>query len=153
MDQFEEMGLEEKKYIVFQLHDEEFAIPVSQVSGIEKLHKITRVPGASTEVKGVINLRGIITPVIDLKVCLDLPVTDFTDATRVIIVTINNSEVGLLVDEANDVLDINLDKVEPSPEVVGIKEVEYVDGVYSINKRLLLLLNLEKILNVSNGEM
>lgn len=151
MDQFEEMDVDvkEKKYIVFQLHDEEFAIPVSQVSGIEKLQKITRVPGAASEVKGVINLRGVITPVIDLKICLDLPLSDFTDATRVIIVTMNNSEIGLLVDEANDVVDINLEKLEPSPEVVGVKEVEYVDGVYSIDKRLLLLLNLDKVLNVS----
>lgn len=149
MDQFEEMGSEEKKYIVFQLHNEEFAIPVSQVSGIEKLLKITRVPGASSEVKGVINLRGVITPVIDLKICLELPVSEFTDATRVIIVNIHNSEVGLLVDEANDVLDIDLDNLEPSPEVVGVKQVEYIDGVYSIDKRLLLLLNLEKVLKVS----
>lgn len=151
MEQFEEMGLEEKKYIVFQLYNEEFAVPVSQVRGIEKLHKITRVPGAAPEVKGVINLRGIITPVIDLKICLDLPLTDptdFTDSTRVIIVTINNSDVGLLVDEANDVLDIDLENIEPSPEVVGGKEVEYVDGVYSIDKRLLLLLNLDKVLDV-----
>ena len=151
MERFEDMDLEERKYIVFQLHDEEFAIPVSQVRGIEKLQKITRVPGASPEVKGVINLRGIITPVIDLKISLDLPTKEFTEATRVIIVTIDNSEVGLLVDEANDVLDIDFSRIEPSPEVVGGKEVEYVDGVYSIDKRLLLLLNLNKVLSVAQA--
>ena len=148
MNEFEEMDFEKKKYIVFQLHDEEFAIPVSQVQGLEKLLKITRVPGAAPEVKGVINLRGVITPVIDLKICLDLPVSEFTESTRIILVNVNNAEVGLLVDDASDVLDINMKNIEPSPDVIGGKEVAYVDGVYSIDKRLLLLLNLNRALNV-----
>ncbi|MCA0148613.1 chemotaxis protein CheW [Rossellomorea vietnamensis] len=139
-------AVEDLKLIVFQLVDKEYAIPVHQVRSIEKLEHITRVPRTASYVKGVINLRGVVTPIIDLRSRFDLPVSEPTDSTRVIIAGLEDKEVGLIVDAANDVLDVARESIEPSPEVVGVVEAEYIGGVVKQNKRLLIILHLDKIL-------
>ncbi|WP_080846428.1 chemotaxis protein CheW [Cytobacillus gottheilii] len=136
------------KLIVFQLKEKEYAIPVSQVLSIEKVEHITRVPGTANYVKGVINLRGIVTPIINLRSRFDLEEETYNDHTRVIIVALHDMEVGLIVDSANDVIDISEDSIEPSPEIVGNVEADYVLGVTKIEKRLLILIDLEKVLHV-----
>lgn len=137
----------EQKVIVFQLKDEEYGIPVQQVRSIEKVQHITRVPRSAPFVKGVINLRGVVTPIIDLRVRFEIEQSEFQDSTRVIIVSANDMEVGLIVDAANDVIDISVDAIEPPPEVVGVVQSEYISGVAKLDKRLLILLNLDKVLN------
>jgi purine-binding chemotaxis protein CheW len=135
------------KVIVFQLLEKEYAIPVNQVRSIEKVQHITRVPKAAPFVKGVINLRGVVTPVIDLRSRFSLPEEAHSDDTRVIIAGNGDMEVGLVVDAANDVLDIPAESIESQPEVVGNVETDYISGVAKIDKRLLVLLNLEEVLN------
>ena len=135
------------KVIVFQLADKEYAIPVSHVQGIEKLIHITRVPKTPQFVKGVINLRGVVTPIIDLRERFNLPVSGDEETARIIIVMLENMEVGFVVDSANDVLDIALESIEQQPEVVGSLEEEFISGVAKLDKRLLILLHLDRILN------
>ena len=135
------------KVIVFQLADKEYAIPVSHVQGIEKLMHITRVPKTPHFVKGVINLRGIVTPIIDLRERFNLPISSDEETARIIIVMLENMEVGFVVDSANDVLDIAVDSIEQQPEVVGSLEEEFISGVAKLDKRLLILLHLDRILN------
>ncbi|MGG3451313.1 MULTISPECIES: chemotaxis protein CheW [Bacillaceae] len=133
------------KVIAFQLVDKEYALPVHQVYSIEKLMHITRVPGTVPFVKGVINLRGVVTPIIDLRSRFGLVDEKYDDTTRIIIAALDDMEVGLIVDGANDVLDIPLDAIEPQPEVVGSMGDEYITGVAKLEKRLLIMLSLEKI--------
>lgn len=140
------IGLSDVKVIVFQLKEKEYAIPVSQVTAIEKVLHITRVPNAVRYVKGVINLRGVVTPIIDLRARFDIEEEPYNEGTRIIIVSLDDLEVGLVVDAANDVLDIPNENIEPQPEVVGTEEAEFITGVAKLDKRLLILLDLEKIL-------
>lgn len=135
------------KVIVFQLADKEYAIPVSYVRGIEKLVHITRVPKTPHFVKGVINLRGVVTPIIDLRERFGLVASENIESTRIIIISLEDMEVGFVVDSANDVLDIAANSIEPQPEVVGSFEEEFISGVAKLDKRLLILLHLEKVLN------
>lgn len=137
----------ELKVIVFQLQDEEYGVPVEQVRSIEKVLHITRVPRTESFVKGVINLRGVVTPIIDLRKRFGLAEEDYTENTRIIIVVLEDMEVGLIVDAANDVIDISINSIEPPPDVVGAIEVEYINGIAKLDKRLLILLDLEKVLN------
>ncbi|WLR52358.1 chemotaxis protein CheW [Bacillus tianshenii] len=139
--------LNDLKVIVFQLKDEEYGIPVQQVRSIERMQYITRVPRVAKFVKGVINLRGVVTPIIDLRNRFGLEAIDYNDSTRIIIVGVGDMEVGLIVDAANDVIDIPEGTIEPPPEVVGSVEAEYLNGVAKVEKRLLILLNLDKVLN------
>lgn len=139
--------LNEQKAIVFQLQDKEYGIIVNNVKSIEKISHITRVPGTFDYIKGVINLRGVVTPIIDLRKRLDIPEKEFTEQTRVIIAIQNEMEVGLIVDSANDVVDFSENDVEPAPNVVGQVDVEYIQGVVKLDKRLIMLLDLGKVLS------
>lgn len=139
------------KVIVFQLADKEYAIPVSNVQGIEKVMHITRVPKTEKFVKGVINLRGVVTPIIDLRERFGLPPSEHKDSTRIIIVNLEDMEVGFVVDSANDVIDIPTASIEQQPEVVGSVEEEFIQGVSKVDNRLLILLHLEKVLNESKS--
>jgi purine-binding chemotaxis protein CheW len=137
----------ELKIIVFQLKEKEYAIPVEQVRSIEKIQHITRVPGTVPYIKGVINLRGVVTPIVDLRIRFGLDQIDYHDHTRIIIAALEDIEVGLIVDAANDVMDIKVEAIEPPPEIVSGTEADYINGVVKIGKRLLILLDLEKVLN------
>ena len=139
------------KVVVFQLADNEYVVPVSQVQGIEKMMDITRVPNTPAHVMGVVNLRGVVTPIIDLKRLLGLEQSEITEATRIIIISSEDINVGLIVDSANDVLDIPLEAIEPQPEVIGGVEQDFIAGVTKIEKRLLILLHLNLIL-LKNGK-
>ncbi|WP_066173077.1 chemotaxis protein CheW [Bacillus marinisedimentorum] len=135
------------KVIVFQLKDEEYGVPVQQVLSIERMQHITRVPSTPEFVKGVINLRGVVTPIIDLRSRFDLEETEYGESTRIIIVTVGEMEVGLIVDAANDVIDIDGGQLEPPPQVIGAVEADYIKGVARLEKRLLVILNLDKVFN------
>lgn len=141
-----ETTVKEMKLIVFKLNGKDYALPVQSVYGIERVQQITRVPGTAPFIKGVINLRGIVTPVIDLRKRFDMEERPYTDETRIIIVAHKNMEVGLIVDAANDVVDIAEDSIESSPEVGEYEEDEYIKGVVKLEKRLLILIDLEKVL-------
>lgn len=139
---------EELKVIVFTLANEEYGIEVDKVKTIERMTPITRVPKTPPFVKGVMNLRGVVVPVIDLRGRFGLPETEPTDNSRIIIVAANDLEVGFIVDSANDVLDVMSDSIENPPEVVGGVKAKYLSGVAKIgDNRLLILLHLAEVLN------
>lgn len=139
--------VENVKLIVFQLLGKEYAIPVHQVRSIEKVQHITRVPRTESFIKGVINLRGVVLPIIDLQKRFGIGKILISETTRIIIAVLDEMEVGLLVDAANDVLDITEEMIEPQPEVVDTIKEEYISGVAKIDKRLLILINLEQVLS------
>ncbi|MUV39939.1 Chemotaxis protein [Lentibacillus sp. JNUCC-1] len=144
----EEMGF--RKSIVFQLGNDYYTLPVEQIGLIERMQPITRVPGTAAFVKGVINLRGVVTPVIDLRERFGIEPKAADDATRIIIVHWDEMEVGLLVDKASDVMDIPEADIEPPPELVGTVDIDYIEGVAKVDSRLLILLDLSKVLTKDN---
>ena len=137
-----------QKVIVFELVDKEYAIPVEHVMSIEKVSAITRVPGVEPFVMGVINLKGTITPIIDLRMRFGLEQKEDDESSRIIIITFNEFEVGLIVDSARDVIEFPADLIEPQPKVIGMQEIDFINGVVKVDKRLLILLKLELILQV-----
>lgn len=140
----------EIKVIVFKLGQEEYGIEVDKVQTIERMMPITRVPKTLKFVKGVINLRGVVIPVIDLRGRFGIAEAEHTDQTRIIIVSANELEVGFIVDSANDVIDLNTDIIDSPPDVVGGIKAKYLQGVARISEqRLLVMLNLSEVLNRS----
>ena|SRR5690625_2668128 len=135
-----------RKVIVFELNNEEYAISVEQVGSIEMMQPITRVPQTANFIKGVINLRGIVIPVIDLRTRFGIEEIEPGEQTRIIIFYLDDIEVGLIVDVANDIVDIPENIIEAPPEVVGTVHVDYIEGVAKLDDRLLILLNLQKVL-------
>lgn len=142
----EKVQQNEMKVIIFELMDMEYAIAVDVVQGIERAISITRVPKTPSYVKGVINLRGVVTPVVDLRERFGLEPREINEGTRIIIVSLEDYDVGLIVDGANDVLDLPIGSIEPQPEVVGAVELDFIAGVAKLDNRLFVLLELEKVL-------
>ncbi len=140
------MPKELKQFVIFKLGDEEYGVNILQVKTIERLMEITRVPKAPDFVEGVINLRGEVVPVIDLRKRFELPERTNTDNTRIIIVSIEGITVGMIVDSATEVLQISEESIDPAPSIIGSIDSDYIDGVGKIDGRLLILLNLKKVL-------
>jgi purine-binding chemotaxis protein CheW len=137
--------VDEQQLVVFQLGSEEYGVSILQVQEIKRLTDITRVPHAPSYVKGVINLRGSVLPVIDLKARLNLTNQGYTEDTRIIIVKMEESSVGIIVDAVSEVLRLPAEQIEPSPACVGTVEAEYICGVGKTNGRLVILLSMESV--------
>lgn len=136
----------ERKVVVFKLQDEDYGVDVAQVTSIERIIQITRVANVPDFVRGVINLRGIITPVIDLRKRFGLSDAIDDDATRIIIVQVDDVQVGLIVDAVRDVMDIPVDAVEEPPSGLGEVDARYIAGVAKLDDHLLVLLHLDQVL-------
>src|SRR3989442_7906343 len=143
----EPMGMsEEQQLVVCQLAAELYGLEIWRVHEIIRLQSITRVQRAPAFVEGVINLRGKVIPVVDLRRRFGLPTADHTRASRIVVVEIGDQVVGIIVDSVSEVLRINTSTVEPpSPVVAGI-DSEYLHGIAKLSDRLVILLDLDRIL-------
>lgn len=140
------------KVIVFQLKNQQYGVDIQQIRSIERLQNITTIPNTSDFIKGVINLRGEVIAIIDLRERLNIDQVDITDNTRVLIVSVDQVQIGLIVDAATDVLDIDPTSIDPSPEIVGDIDVTFVKGVAKLEDKLLILLDLARVLNFNELE-
>lgn len=139
---------ESRQLVIFKLADEEYGVDILQAKEIEKLEQeITRVPKSPGFVEGVINLRGEIVPIVDLRKRFGLAVRPVCLDTRVIIVEINNSQIGMVVDSVVEVVRINVADILQAPEITKTVDSYFINGVAKINDRLIVLLNLERTLS------
>lgn len=139
---------ESRQLVIFKLADEEYGVDILQAKEIEKLEQeITRVPKSPVFVEGVINLRGEIVPIVDLRKRFGLAVRPVCLDTRVIIVEINNSQIGMVVDSVVEVVRINVADILQAPEITKTVDSYFINGVAKINDRLIVLLNLERTLS------
>ena len=143
-----EYNLNEIKLVVFKLASEFYAVDILKVKEIKLMTNITRVPHSPDYYKGVINLRGSVFPVIDLKKRLNLPDNEYTDETRIIMVRIEDTFVGIIVDSVVEVTTVDEKVIEPIQ--TGNSEVnnKYLSGVAKHNEELLILLNIEAIAEI-----
>lgn len=132
--------------VTFKVGKEEFSVDILKVQEIIRMPDITRVPNAPGFVEGVINLRGKVIPIIDLRRRFGLPVTDKGAEARIIVVDSNSRIVGLVVDSVSEVLRLPQSTVEPPPDIIGGVESDYIDGVGKLEGRLVILMNLDKVL-------
>jgi purine-binding chemotaxis protein CheW len=136
--------------VSFKIGNEEFGINILIVQEIIKTVQITKVPNAPVFVEGIINLRGRIIPVIDLRTRLNLEKKVQDKDTRIIVIEISSKTIGFIVDEVNEVLRIPKSITEPPPEMVTSINSDYITAVGKLDDRLITLIDLEKIL--SNDE-
>ncbi|HWR43144.1 chemotaxis protein CheW [Sporomusa sp.] len=138
----------EIQLVVFKLGREEYGVSILQVQEIKRMTDITRVPHSPDYIKGVMNLRGSVLPVIDLKKRLNLPPQDYTDDTRIIIVKVEDITIGMIVDAVSEVTTIDQMSIEPPQAVVGGIAADYLSGVGKMENRLLILLNADAIIGI-----
>ena len=133
--------------VSFRLAEEEYGIEISRVREIILVGEITEVPQTPPYVKGLINLRSTVIPIVDLKLRFGLPETEQTDDTRIVVVDVGGKTIGVIVDAVNEVLRISRDQIAPPPQAVqGNGGDDYVTGLAKVNDRLLILLDIEKLM-------
>lgn len=139
--------------VSFKIGDEEFGVDILKVQEINKMMQITKVPNSPVFVDGVVNLRGRIIPVIDLRARLNMPRKEHDKNTRIIVVEIDTKTIGFIVDEVKEVLRIPVGITEPPPDMVAGIDSSYITAVGKLEDRLLILLELERIFSKEEAEM
>jgi len=129
----------------FKLGDEDFAVDISRVQEINRMLKITKVPNSQEFVEGVVNLRGKIVPVVNLRERLGFPKKEEDAKTKIIVTEINNSLIGFIVDEVREVIRIPKDIIEQTPTIASSIEKDLINGVAKLEDRILILLNIENL--------
>ncbi len=131
--------------VSFNLGDEEFAIDITKVQEIIKMIEHTQVPNTFDYVEGVINLRGKVIPIVNLRIRLGIKPKEFDKNTRIIVVQVDSKSVGFIVDSVNEVLRLKVDSIEQTPKLVSSIEDEYIAGIGKNGDNLLIILDLSKI--------
>jgi len=137
----------EKQLVVFDLGSEQFGIEIAAVEGIVKMQEITKVPFAPPYMEGITNLRGMVLPVIDLKKRFGLPEEPTTKETRIITVSMDTVKLGMIVTAVSEVLTIGDSVIELPQAMITNVNSEFITGVAKIDSRLVILLDLSRILS------
>lgn len=133
--------------VSFQLGSEEYGVDISQVQEIIRMVEITHVPRAPRFMEGVINLRGQLIPIIDLRTRFGMHRIDATKSTRIIVTEIGSKRVGIVVDSVSEVNNIPLENVEEAPEMIAGVGTEYIQGVGKMGDRLIIMLDLTMVMS------
>jgi purine-binding chemotaxis protein CheW len=144
--------LDETQLVVFDLASEYYGVDIGDVREIIRMQAITRVPGAPAFVEGVINLRGRVVPVVDLRKRLRLNVGEQTKESRIVVVDISGRDVGVIVDAVTEVLRIPLSSIEPPSSMVTDADSDYLRGIAKLDSKLVILLDLDKVLSAIESE-
>jgi purine-binding chemotaxis protein CheW len=143
-----EVHEETRQLVIFKLGDEEFGVDILQVREIERLGQgITRVPKSPAFVEGVINLRGEIVPIVDLRKRFGLVLHVIGHESRIVIVEVDGNQIGMMVDQVVEVLRVPVSSVEMAPSITKGVDAYFLSGVAKIGERLIILLDLERALS------
>ena len=134
--------------VSFKIGEEEFGVDILKVQEINRMMEITQIPNAPSFVNGVVNLRGRIIPVIELRSKLGMASKEHDKDTRIVVVEVNNTTTGFIVDAVSEVLRIPTSITEPPPDMVSGIDSDYITAVGKLEGRLLILLDLEKTLSM-----
>jgi purine-binding chemotaxis protein CheW len=142
-----------QEYLIFTLGEEEYGIEILKVQEIRGYDRVTRIANTPEFILGVTNLRGVIVPIVDLRVKFDLHVTEFNANTVIIILSFADRVVGVIVDGVSDVISLNSGQIRPAPDFSVTLSTEYLLGLGTIEERMLILVDIEKLLNSEEMEL
>lgn len=137
---------QEGKFLTFILGEEEYGIEIRHVTEIIGIQSITEVPDMPAHVRGVINLRGKVIPVMDVRLRFGMPERPYDDRTCIVVINIDGQAVGLVVDRVSEVLDIPKDDIEPPPAVRKGEESRFIQGMGKVGEEVKILLDAHKLL-------
>ncbi|CAM3753103.1 MULTISPECIES: chemotaxis protein CheW [Rahnella] len=136
-----------QEFLIFTLGDEEYGIDILKVQEIRGYDQVTRIANTPAFIKGVTNLRGVIVPILDLRVKFAQEDVIYNENTVVIVLNFENRVVGIVVDGVSDVLSLSQDQIRPAPEFAVTMSTEYLTGLGSLGDRMLILVDIEKLLS------
>ncbi len=139
-----------QEYLTFTLGEEEYGVDILKVQEIRGYDTITRMPDAPDFIKGVINLRGTIVPVVDMRIKFKLGKVVYDEFTVMIILNLGRRVVGMVVDGVSDVMQLNPDQIRPAPEFGGGINTKYITGLGALEQRMLILVDIEKLMGATD---
>ena len=142
----------ERQLVVFDLNEEAYGVDISQVREIIRMQEITRVPRATEFIEGVINLRGKVIPVADLRARFSMPGTERTDEHRIVVVDVMGQDIGMVVDAVTEVSRIPSSSIEPPSNVITTNDSEYLTGIVKTDEKLIILLDIAKVISDADAE-
>jgi len=140
---------ESQQFLTFLLEEQEYGLELFKIREIRGYAPITPIPNVPSHVRGVMNLRGTVLPVIDLRMKFHLPPVEYNKFTVIVIATVANKTVGLLVDAVSDVLTVGLDAIREAPDFGAAVDTRFINGVFQSREHLAVALNLEQLLTES----
>lgn len=135
------------EFLTFRLGAEEYGIEILKVQEIRSYEHPTRIANSASFFKGVVNLRGVIVPIVDLRLKFGCESADYNDFTVVIVLSIRGRVVGAVVDSVSDVLELPGDAVRPAPEIDASVDTSYITGIANIQERMLILMDIEALMS------
>ena len=141
------------EFLTFTLGKEEYGIEILKVQEIRGYDAVTSLANTPEFIKGVINLRGIIVPIVDMRIKFHLGSIEYNQFTVVIILNVANRVVGMVVDGVSDVITLNPDQVKPAPEFGSTIDTKYVMGLGTVDERMLILVDIEKLMTSRDMEL
>lgn len=141
-------SFDSRQFVIFKLDKEEYGVDIKKVTTIERLIAIARVPKTPDYIKGVINLRGEIVPIIDLRKKFELDTVEENDDTRIIILKIGEISAGIIVDSVSEVTQLTEESIESASNFSSGHALDYILGVGKLNNRIITLLDLEKLVKI-----
>ena len=141
-----------RQLVVFDLNEEAYGVDISQVREIIRIQEITRVPRAPEFIEGVINLRGKVIPVVDLRSRFSMPGTERTDEHRIVVVDVSDQDIGMVVDAVTEVSRISSSLIEPPSNVITTNDSEYLTGIVKTDEKLIILLDIAKVIRDTDVE-
>jgi purine-binding chemotaxis protein CheW len=135
-----------QQFLTFALGAEEYGVEILKIQEIKGFSTITPLPNAPVFIKGVLNLRGTIVPIVDLRKKFSLPEVELTKFTVIVVVQVQGKIIGFIVDAVSDVLNVARDDIQPTPELYGQVDISFVNGLARTGEKLVILLDIEKVL-------
>jgi purine-binding chemotaxis protein CheW len=139
------------EFLAFTLGEEEYGIDIQKVQELRGYDTVTRIANAPEHIKGVVNLRGIIVPIIDMRIKFNLGTPTYDQFTVVIILNIASRVMGMVVDSVSDVITLSPEQVRPAPEMGSVLDTDYLIGLGTLDERMLILVDIDKLM--SSAEM
>lgn len=135
------------EFLTFQLGKEEYGIDILRVQEIRSYETPTRIAHAPDFIKGVVDLRGVIVPIVDLRMKLDCPTVEYTAFTVVIILNVADTVLGVVVDSVADVVNLPLDAIRPTPQFQSQVDEAFIKGIATVDERMLIVMDIEALLS------
>ncbi|MFO0775887.1 MAG: chemotaxis protein CheW [Nitrospiraceae bacterium] len=145
--QRDRVGDDESQFLTFRLGDESYGVDILRVQEIKGYTGVTKIPNAPPYIKGILNLRGTIVPIVELRTRFSMPTVEYTMFTVIVVVVLGTKTIGLVVDTVSDVLQIAKKDIQPAPEFGSSVDVTFLDGIGKSNDQLVAFLNIDRLMN------
>jgi purine-binding chemotaxis protein CheW len=148
-NQFGQAAAHALEYLAFRLGEEEYGIDIQKVQELRGYDAVTRIANAPEFIKGVVNLRGIIVPIVDMRIKFNLGAPTYDQFTVVIVLNVAGRVIGMVVDSVSDVINLQPEQIKPAPEMGSVVQTDHLTGIGTVEERMIILVDIDRLMSSS----